>query len=394
MEAVGVQDKQDVQSAQGIAEPDSAEPDPSSDAGGADSMLTGEFARRHFVLRALAGMGALIAALVAIPIAGFAAVPFFRAKTPPQLLPEMVPPTLRSEVWVSAGALDDYDIDEPQLVPLQREVTDGWVTATSTVVVYVTRLSGDRRRCVRHPLHPPWVPAVVQQRRRHLPVPLPRWVIRHRRSGDGRPAAGSHEPLRRARHGRHRRGRPPREGSLTMHRIGAWFDERLGIFALGRAFIDRKIPGNIGWWHTFGSATLVLLVVQVATGIALTMSYVPSPDHAYDSILYIDATPFGGLVRGIHHWAAGLLVLLIGLHILRVFTWGAYRYPRELAWVGGALLFFVVLGLRLHRVSPAMGPEGLLGDRGRHQHRRAPHHSSAGRSWSCCAAASSWARSP
>ena len=129
-----------------------------------------------------------------------------------------------------------------------------------------------------------------------------------------------------------------------MRRIGAWLDERLGIYALGRAFLDRKIPGNVGWWHTLGSATLVLILVQVVTGIALTMSYVPSPDKAFQSILYIDSTPFGGLVRGIHHWSAGLLVLLIGLHILRVFIWGAYRYPRELAWVGGALLFFVVLG--------------------------------------------------
>jgi ubiquinol-cytochrome c reductase cytochrome b subunit len=129
-----------------------------------------------------------------------------------------------------------------------------------------------------------------------------------------------------------------------MRRIGAWIDERLGIYALGRAFLDRKIPGNIGWWHTLGSALLVLIVVQVATGIALTLSYVPSPDHAYESVLYIDQTPFGALVRSVHHWSAGALVLLVGLHILRVFFWGAYKYPRELAWVGGALLFFVILG--------------------------------------------------
>jgi ubiquinol-cytochrome c reductase cytochrome b subunit len=129
-----------------------------------------------------------------------------------------------------------------------------------------------------------------------------------------------------------------------MRRIGAWLDERLGIYALGRSFLDRKVPGNIGWWHTLGSATLVLILVQVATGIALTLSYVPSPDHAYESVLYIDQTPFGALVRAVHHWSAGLIVLLIGLHILRVFFWGAYRYPRELAWVGGAILFFVVLG--------------------------------------------------
>jgi ubiquinol-cytochrome c reductase cytochrome b subunit len=129
-----------------------------------------------------------------------------------------------------------------------------------------------------------------------------------------------------------------------MRRIGAWLDDRLGIYALGRAFLDRKVPGNINWFHTLGSATLVLILVQVATGIALTLSYVPSPDKAFQSILYIDSTPFGALVRAVHHWSAGLIVLLVGLHILRVFIWGAYRYPRELAWVGGAILFFVVLG--------------------------------------------------
>ena len=129
-----------------------------------------------------------------------------------------------------------------------------------------------------------------------------------------------------------------------LRAIGTWLDERLGIYALGRAFLDRKVPGNIGWWHTLGSATLVLILVQVVTGIALSLSYVPSPDHAYESVLYIDQTPFGGLVRSVHHWCAGLLVLLLGLHTLRVFLWGAYRYPRELAWVSGAIMFFVVLG--------------------------------------------------
>jgi len=129
-----------------------------------------------------------------------------------------------------------------------------------------------------------------------------------------------------------------------MGRIRSWLDERLDVSPLVSGFLDRKVPGNIGWFQTLGSATLFLLIVQIVTGIALSMSYVPSPDHAYDSILYIDQTPFGGAVRGIHHWSAGLLVLLIGLHTLRVFVWGAHRYPRELTWVVGAGLFFVVLG--------------------------------------------------
>ena len=129
-----------------------------------------------------------------------------------------------------------------------------------------------------------------------------------------------------------------------MGRIRAWLDERLGISPLVARFLDRRIPGNIGWFHTLGSATLFLLVVQVVTGIVLSLSYVPSPDHAYESVLFIDQTPLGGFVRGIHHWSASLLVLTLGLHTLRVFIWGAYRYPRELSWIFGAFLFLVVLG--------------------------------------------------
>ena len=129
-----------------------------------------------------------------------------------------------------------------------------------------------------------------------------------------------------------------------MSRIGRWLDERLGIYGLSRAFLDRKVPGNINWFHTLGSATLILIGVQFLTGIALSMSYVPSPDHAYESVLYIDQTPFGAITRAIHRASAGLLVLLVGLHALRVFVWGAHKYPRELSWVVGALLMFIIMG--------------------------------------------------
>jgi ubiquinol-cytochrome c reductase cytochrome b subunit len=129
-----------------------------------------------------------------------------------------------------------------------------------------------------------------------------------------------------------------------MGGIRGWIDERLEISPIVTRFLDRRVPGNIGWLHTLGSATLFLLVVQVVTGIALSLSYVPAPDHAYESVLYIDRTPFGAIVRAIHHWSAGVLVLLIGLHTLRVFIWGAHRYPREITWLVGAGLFFVVLG--------------------------------------------------
>ena len=122
-----------------------------------------------------------------------------------------------------------------------------------------------------------------------------------------------------------------------------WIDERLQISPILRAFVDRKLPGNIGWAHTLGSATILFLIVQIATGIVLTLSYVPSPSAAYESVLYIDQTPFGALVRGVHHWTASLLVILVVVEWLSttlthtgnfwplVIGWGAYLGVRVAA---------------------------------------------------------------
>ncbi|MHB8960470.1 MAG: cytochrome b N-terminal domain-containing protein [Candidatus Limnocylindrales bacterium] len=123
-----------------------------------------------------------------------------------------------------------------------------------------------------------------------------------------------------------------------------WVDERLGVKSLVRGFLDRPIPANVGWLNTLGSATLFLLLVQIATGISLVLFYVPAADNAYQSVQHIDTLAFGALVRGVHHWSASALVVLIGLHTLRVFFHAAFRYPRELTWVVGALLFLVTLG--------------------------------------------------
>jgi quinol-cytochrome oxidoreductase complex cytochrome b subunit len=78
----------------------------------------------------------------------------------------------------------------------------------------------------------------------------------------------------------------------------------------------------------------------------LSVYYVPSPDHAYDSITYImNEVQFGWLIRGIHHWGASLLVLVVFLHMLRVFFYGAYKYPRELTWITGVFLLLATLGM-------------------------------------------------
>ena len=124
--------------------------------------------------------------------------------------------------------------------------------------------------------------------------------------------------------------------------VGGWFDERLGTRRLLAAFLYRRLPSTVGWFQTLGSASLFLLVVQITTGVFLAFYYVPSVEHAYGSIEYINQLPFGAFVRGVHRWSASLLVILVVLHLLRVFFMGAYKYPREASWVVGVLLLGVV----------------------------------------------------
>jgi ubiquinol-cytochrome c reductase cytochrome b subunit len=130
-----------------------------------------------------------------------------------------------------------------------------------------------------------------------------------------------------------------------MKNIFAWLDERLGLTTIYTTIFDRKVP-KVNWAFTFGSASLFLFVLQAATGIFLSVYYVPSPDHAYDSIQYImNGVAFGWLIRGIHHWGASLMVLVVFIHLLRVFYYASYKYPRELTWISGVFLFLLTLGM-------------------------------------------------
>src|SRR5512137_731754 len=128
-------------------------------------------------------------------------------------------------------------------------------------------------------------------------------------------------------------------------KIFDWLDERLGLNDLYKATLDRPEPkGN--WWNTLGSASLFLFVMQGLTGIFLTVYYTPSPDHAYDSIQYImTGVEFGWLIRGIHHWGASLMVIVVFIHLLRVFITASYKYPRELNWLIGVGLLLCTLGM-------------------------------------------------
>jgi quinol-cytochrome oxidoreductase complex cytochrome b subunit len=124
-----------------------------------------------------------------------------------------------------------------------------------------------------------------------------------------------------------------------------WLDERLGLKTIYSTVLDRKVP-KVNWWFTLGSASLFLFILQGITGVMLTVYYIPSPDHAYDSIQFImTGVSYGWLIRGIHHWGASLMVLIVFFHMLRTFFFGAYKYPREFTWVTGVLLLLLTLGM-------------------------------------------------
>jgi quinol-cytochrome oxidoreductase complex cytochrome b subunit len=127
-------------------------------------------------------------------------------------------------------------------------------------------------------------------------------------------------------------------------RLGAWLDERIGWRRVWQAIFLRKIP-KVNWLYTLGSAALYVAINQVVTGILLTVYYVPTPDQAYETVQYISSeVPAGWLIRGLHHWGASAMVVLVALHMLRVIYHGSYKYPREVTWFSGVMLLLLVLG--------------------------------------------------
>jgi len=129
-----------------------------------------------------------------------------------------------------------------------------------------------------------------------------------------------------------------------VSKITDWLDERVGFRSIWETVFERKIP-RVNWLYTLGSATLMAVVNQAVTGILLTIYYVPTPDHAYDSVQYITTQVSAGwLIRGLHHWGASAMVVLTFLHMLRVIFLGSYKYPREVTWFTGVFLFLVTIG--------------------------------------------------
>jgi quinol-cytochrome oxidoreductase complex cytochrome b subunit len=123
-----------------------------------------------------------------------------------------------------------------------------------------------------------------------------------------------------------------------------WLDERFGLNDMYKNLLDRPEPlGN--WWNTLGSASLFLFVLQGLTGIFLTVYYTPRPTMPTTHQYNMNGVAFGWFIRGIHHWGATLMVIVVFVHMLRVFVTASFKYPRELTWLIGVGLLLLTLGM-------------------------------------------------
>jgi len=127
-----------------------------------------------------------------------------------------------------------------------------------------------------------------------------------------------------------------------------WIDHRTGLRAARDHLLYERLPPGTGWWFVTGSVVLFLLGVQTVSGVVLTMFYVPAPDHAYDSVLFImERLPFGRIVRGLHFFGASFIVVAAVVHMMRVVALGSYKKPREATWLTGVVLLLLILGFAL-----------------------------------------------
>ncbi|MGE3809113.1 MAG: cytochrome bc complex cytochrome b subunit, partial [Gemmataceae bacterium] len=136
-----------------------------------------------------------------------------------------------------------------------------------------------------------------------------------------------------------------------MNRLGkvwTWIDSRLALSEVVGPMLFHPVPRNARWWYVFGSATMTLLMVQLFTGVLLATMYVPSAEGAHASLVYMTdpaKQPLGWFIRALHFYSASGMVVMMVLHMTQVFLFGAYKYPREMTWMVGVILFLLTLGL-------------------------------------------------
>ena len=132
-----------------------------------------------------------------------------------------------------------------------------------------------------------------------------------------------------------------------MRGLLKWFTDRWPVYPLRDLLLREEIPGGASFAYTIGSSVLMIFTLQIVTGIFQLFYYVPTVDHAYNSVSYLRTeVPFGWLIHNMHYWGAQAMVFLVVLHVMRVYVWGAYK-KTPLTWFIGVALILITMALSL-----------------------------------------------
>jgi ubiquinol-cytochrome c reductase cytochrome b subunit len=127
-----------------------------------------------------------------------------------------------------------------------------------------------------------------------------------------------------------------------------WIDQRTGLVSAIDYFLEEDIPASAGWHQVLGSVSLFAFLLQVVTGLLMAVNYAPTPGEAWESLRYVvTQVTAGAIIRGLHHWGASAMIIVVVLHMLQVFLWGAYKKPREATWIVGVILLLLTLAFGL-----------------------------------------------
>ena len=125
-------------------------------------------------------------------------------------------------------------------------------------------------------------------------------------------------------------------------------DQRTGLVSAIDYFLEEDIPASAGWHQVLGSVSLFAFLLQVVTGLLMAVNYAPTPGEAWESLRYVvTQVTAGAIIRGLHHWGASAMIIVVVLHMLQVFLWGAYKKPREATWIVGVILLLLTLAFGL-----------------------------------------------
>ena len=132
-----------------------------------------------------------------------------------------------------------------------------------------------------------------------------------------------------------------------IREVGAWLDERLQLGAPIRETMEHPIPRDTAsWFYVFGSAAMTVFGLQLVTGILLALIYVPSAGDAWNSLQILNhQVTLGWFIRALHGWGSNFMVAIVLVHMVQVFLFGAYKFPRELTWILGIFLLLMTLGM-------------------------------------------------